>query len=224
MPTATFFRLEEEKQEKIIRAAKKEFSEVPIHEASIANIIKNAEIPRGSFYQYFTGKEDLFYYLFDFVRKNPEEHFLNCLKEEKGDIFKTFHRFFPLFAKEVFEGEDSLFLRNIFLHMNHKSSVKFMSNEMNEEEKEAHLTHMRNHRKDSIITFKKIMSTIDKEKLKIKMEKEISILFRQLWFMVLNTINEGYRMKCSKEDFILDDLVSEFNMKINWLEHGVSKQ
>ncbi len=67
MPTDTFFRLDEEKKEKIILAAKKEFSEVSIQEASVANIIKYADIPRGSFYQYFSDKDDIFFYVFSLV-------------------------------------------------------------------------------------------------------------------------------------------------------------
>ena len=62
MPSNTFFRLEKEKQDKILEASKKEFSKFPLEEASIANIVKEAGIPRGSFYQYFTGKEDVFFY------------------------------------------------------------------------------------------------------------------------------------------------------------------
>ena len=48
-----------EKKEKIIKAAQKEFERVPIEEASIKNIVEDAEIARGSFYQYFESKEDL---------------------------------------------------------------------------------------------------------------------------------------------------------------------
>jgi len=53
MPTETFFNLPKEKQRRILDAAKKEFSRTSLKEASIANVIKDAEIPRGSFYQYF---------------------------------------------------------------------------------------------------------------------------------------------------------------------------
>ena len=46
MPTDTFFHLPPEKQKRILNAAKKEFSRLPLKDASIANIIKDAEIPR----------------------------------------------------------------------------------------------------------------------------------------------------------------------------------
>ncbi len=58
MPKQTFLSLPEDKQNTLIQSAKKEFSRVPLHEASIANIIKDAGIPRGSFYQYFEDKEN----------------------------------------------------------------------------------------------------------------------------------------------------------------------
>ena len=59
MPKETFLKLPEEKKNKIIKAAKKEFERVPLEQASIKNIVEDAEISRGSFYQYFESKEDL---------------------------------------------------------------------------------------------------------------------------------------------------------------------
>ncbi len=59
MPKETFLKLSEEKRQKIIKAAKKEFERVPIEQVSIKNIVENADIARGSFYQYFESKEDL---------------------------------------------------------------------------------------------------------------------------------------------------------------------
>ena len=63
MPSATFLNLAQEKQEKLLEAATREFSSRPYNEASINQIIKDAGIPRGSFYMYFQDKEDLFRYL-----------------------------------------------------------------------------------------------------------------------------------------------------------------
>ena len=59
MPKETFLKLPEEKKDKIIKAAKKEFARVPFEQTSIKNIVEDADIPRGSFYQYFESKEDL---------------------------------------------------------------------------------------------------------------------------------------------------------------------
>ncbi|HYE82090.1 MAG TPA: TetR/AcrR family transcriptional regulator [Clostridia bacterium] len=65
MPKETFNNLCEEKKRKIFDAAVKEFSTRRFSEASINQIVKAAEIPRGSFYQYFDDKEDIYLYMFE---------------------------------------------------------------------------------------------------------------------------------------------------------------
>jgi len=62
LPSQTFFNLTEEKQKTIHLAAMNEFSKVEFSKASINQIIKDAGIPRGSFYMYFEDKDDLFNY------------------------------------------------------------------------------------------------------------------------------------------------------------------
>ncbi|MBR3569954.1 MAG: helix-turn-helix transcriptional regulator, partial [Oscillibacter sp.] len=56
----TFLRLPEEKRARIVNAAWDEFAAVPFADASINRVIRAAGIPRGSFYQYFEDKNDLF--------------------------------------------------------------------------------------------------------------------------------------------------------------------
>ena len=63
MPTGTFFRLPEEKRMRLMESAWEEFTHISYADVSINKIIQAAGIPRGSFYQYFDGKEDLFFYL-----------------------------------------------------------------------------------------------------------------------------------------------------------------
>lgn len=63
VPTETFTNLSAEKQRRIFDAAVLEFSTRRFSEASINQIIKTAGISRGSFYQYFSDKEDLYLYV-----------------------------------------------------------------------------------------------------------------------------------------------------------------
>lgn len=62
VPKDTFFNLDGAKQKKIFEAAVDEFSQRRFSEASINQVVKNAKISRGSFYQYFDNKEDLYLY------------------------------------------------------------------------------------------------------------------------------------------------------------------
>lgn len=87
MPTSTFFRLPEEKRQRLLDAAWAEFIRVRYVDVSINRIIQDAQIPRGSFYQYFADKEDLFYYLLGDMRS----YFIHVLEEilsgNRGDLF-----------------------------------------------------------------------------------------------------------------------------------------
>ena len=64
IPKETFFNLPEEKREKIISAAIDKFAKLHYSNVTIDKIVKAAGIPKGSFYQYFENKDDLYIYLF----------------------------------------------------------------------------------------------------------------------------------------------------------------
>ena len=89
MPSSTFLNLPAEKQEKLLEAATREFSHRPFNEASINQIIKEAGIPRGSFYMYFQDKEELFRYL---LKGYVDQLFMlleEFLLRAQGDIFQA---------------------------------------------------------------------------------------------------------------------------------------
>jgi TetR/AcrR family transcriptional regulator len=69
VPKDTFQNLGEAKKKKIFDAAVREFSTRRFSEASINQIVKDAEISRGSFYQYFKDKEDLYLYMMTEIGK-----------------------------------------------------------------------------------------------------------------------------------------------------------
>lgn len=87
MCTETFLRLPEEKRNRFLDAAWEEFTAVPYSNASINKIIQRAGIPRGSFYQYFADKSDLFGYLLENMRKSFSMGYGELLSQAGGDIF-----------------------------------------------------------------------------------------------------------------------------------------
>lgn len=158
MPKQTFFHLPADKQDILVRAAKKEFSRVPLHEAAIANIIKEADIPRGSFYQYFEGKEDLYYYLLNQISKKNSDHFIAILKERNGDIFEAFTDSFRFMIQNRGNQQHKEFFENAFLNMNYKIE-NILSNNLYERS-----------RKDQYLSTISLMNT---EILNLKEEQEI---------------------------------------------------
>jgi AcrR family transcriptional regulator len=63
MPTSTFFALPAERRERLVQEAIVEFSERPFAQASLSQIAQRSRIAKGSFYQYFEDKLDLYRWL-----------------------------------------------------------------------------------------------------------------------------------------------------------------
>jgi len=80
MPKETFFNLKEEKRLKILNAAIDQFALKPYEQVMISDIIKTSEIPRGSFYQYFTDKEDLYTYILKIINEEKRKFLNETLK------------------------------------------------------------------------------------------------------------------------------------------------
>lgn len=74
MPSQTFFNLPRQKQETLIEIALDEFSSFDYNSASISRIVKKAGIAKGSFYQYFRDKKELYLYLLDLVSEAKLAH------------------------------------------------------------------------------------------------------------------------------------------------------
>jgi len=89
MPKKTFLNLPEEKRQTIVNAAMDEFAEYGFEAASINRIVANGGISKGSFYQYFEDKLDVF------------KHLVDVLAQEKIGFFKDKHLQTP--NQSVFE-------------------------------------------------------------------------------------------------------------------------
>jgi len=63
MPTPTFFRLPDARREPLVEEAIAEFAERPYAEASLSELARRARVPKGSVYQYFEDKLDLYRWL-----------------------------------------------------------------------------------------------------------------------------------------------------------------
>ena len=88
MPKKTFYNLSEEKSNKIIEASLKEFSLNKYSSASINNIVKDADISKGSMYQYFDNKKDLYLYLLEIASNKKLNYISKHINSEKENIFE----------------------------------------------------------------------------------------------------------------------------------------
>ena len=204
MPNQTFFNLPKEKRELLIQSAKKEFSRAPLSEASIANIIKSAGIPRGSFYQYFEDKEDAFYYILEEQMKLHHQFFFVALKKKDGDLFESFIDIFQHMLKEFKNQENIDFFRNVFLNMNYKMESKFTQgfnkNSFDEQ-------------------FSNIIEDIDVKKLNISNNEEVAHVIKIIAAVTTNNLMQYFAKKVS-----YDEALKNYTLEINLLKKGLYKE
>lgn len=90
MPQKTFFNLSEEKRNRIIDSAILEFSKEHYKKVTIDGIVNEAGIPKGSFYQYFKNKDDLYQYIFNQIGNRKKETLDGIKKDAERISFKEY--------------------------------------------------------------------------------------------------------------------------------------
>lgn len=199
MPKATFFNLSEQKRLTLLDAIKQEFSRVPLFEASIANIVKSAEIPRGSFYQYFTDKEDAFLYVLNEFAKEKKRIFVSLLRDNEGDLFASMLQIYQMIIAE----EDNLqLLRNTFLFMTHKIEStfarSFSEKEMND-------------------NFQRISRLINKAKLNIANEQELFHVLQIISAVTFRNLVETFAQNLS-----FAESMDNYKVEMDLLQRGLA--
>jgi len=86
-----FHSLKKEKQDRIINAALSEFAKKGFKDASTNEIVKQAEISKGSLFNYFAGKKALYLYLMDYAHQTLTEMY-EKFDSEETDLFKRLEK------------------------------------------------------------------------------------------------------------------------------------
>lgn len=128
MAKQTFLNLPEEKRMKIFNSLKKEFSRVALKDALVSNIVKNAEIPRGSFYQYFEDIDDAYYYVISEYSKEIKKYLLEDLVRCKGDIVLAYNHLYRYILDMIEDENNKEYFEKIFLNMSYDVQNMFTPN------------------------------------------------------------------------------------------------
>ncbi len=183
MPKDTFFNLSEKKRNKIIQAAKNEFTEHELFKSRVSNIIANAEIPRGSFYQYFEDLEDLYYYviddLFDTIYTEG-----NRFTQDTSDLFE--------FAANSFEYDYDAY-KNDKRHQFMMNVLKSISNN------EDYVQDYNKRRTDYIMS---ILNKMDLSNIKFSTKEELVKMYIMIQDIKRSVINKAMIDQLSKEEAI----------------------
>lgn len=93
MPKQTFFNLEPDKRQAVIKAAVEEFAQLPFEQASLTKIVEKCGIAKGSMYQYFEDKRDLYLYVVDLAYEQKRDYVRKAF-EKGGDIFSVLEEYY----------------------------------------------------------------------------------------------------------------------------------
>ncbi|MFD1393917.1 TetR/AcrR family transcriptional regulator [Lacticaseibacillus jixianensis] len=209
MPKPTFFRLAEAKRARLIKAAYDEFSRAPFPDASISNIIKDAGIPRGSFYQYFDDKSDIFFYLLDRTRSQTEALFEQAMTAHDGDLFGMMGDFFDAAIDKLLVGTHREFYANVFLYMDFHHAAHFSSKAAKSQEP---------HHKKAFLSY--TLEHVDRSRLRAQSDEEVSMLFRQVMWVFMQSIGYYYSRLKAGENVSPASLKARMAKMLNWLEYG----
>jgi AcrR family transcriptional regulator len=204
VPKQTFFNLQKDKRNKLIESAEMEFTRVPLFEASIANIIKMAGISRGSFYQYFEDKDDLYFYLLENKLNMTKKHFIGCLEKHEGDLIEALMEMYFYFLTTFSDEEEKNFLRNALLYTSYKVESSFSSMF------DIYLDNQE---------FRKLIGLIDKQCLNISGEKELLHIFKILSALAFNNLIEK-----SVKGLTDAEAMESFKLSVNLIKQGIYKQ
>lgn len=199
MPTETFYKLAKDKQEKIINSAKKEFSRVPFSETSIKNIVEEAGIARGSFYQYFDTKEDLLSYIMKEYLEKLNGIMEKTIEKSNGDIFEVFTKMYDYTILKCTNDEDIKFYRLVFANIKANSDTIVP------------IMHIKKP-KEEIIDYEKFNT----DNLNIRKKEDIKIIGKILALITKTSIAEVLSGKISKKEG-----KKQYAYKMNLLKNGM---
>lgn len=112
MPKQTFINLDEAKRKQITDAFLQEFAVNSFDEASLSEVVKRLGIAKGSVYQYFGGKLDLFMYLVELCSSVKIRYVASIKRENFPDYWAYFRNLF----EQGYEFDHENPLESHFLH------------------------------------------------------------------------------------------------------------
>lgn len=202
MPTNTFYNLPESKRNKVIEASVEEFIRAENGDIIVKNIINQAGIPRGSFYQYFETKEDLVDYILKSHMEENENDFCEKIRKVDGDILLLFEKFFY----NTITGKNK---KRMVLNRKIMEYVKRMQ--------EGNISN-KCIQPPRLLNFEKILESIDTSKYRIKNSEELAAVFHMIMgIMIKNMVD-------FQNDNSEEAAMKDFKRDLDYLRYGIIKK
>lgn len=211
MPKETFYNLPDKKRERIERIAIDEFSSKGYDQTTISAIVKKAKIAKGSFYQYFDDKKDLFKHIMDLIAKEKMTFMSPVLKNPEA------HKFLTL-IKEIY-------LSAVKFGAN-RPKLLFIASELNNNKSHpVYKAFVEEGKKQSLEIFSNLIE-LAIERGELREDVDVHFLAFTISAMGLN-LNEYYFEFMNKENLDYDEyrhkIIELVDKQIDILEKGIAK-
>ncbi|MBZ2174338.1 TetR/AcrR family transcriptional regulator [Schnuerera sp. xch1] len=206
MPRKSFFQLNINKRNRIINAGLSEFSQYSYNEASTNSIVKKAYISKGSLFKYFINKEDLYFYILDYVIADLSRSLKDELPKLKGDLFQIV----LIYA----EAEFNWYIENT-------NKYRLLKRAFSDDNSSIYIKTMERYKLIGDSFYYKILENIETQILNWEKEKVLNIL---KW--ILEGLNEKFMKEAdqySNINDIKDCYFNELNQYIEMLKKGLYK-
>ncbi len=205
IPKQTFFNLDKEKQDRIVECAFDEFAANNFENAKLSNIIKNAQIPRGSLYQYFENKTDLYLYLME-IAKDKKMGYLQPALSNPMNI-----PFLELFKE--------MYIAGVKFSIDNPRMVQMMAHLLSSKG-QIYEDVMKNNLQIAIDMYSQM---IDRDKEQGRIRKDVDTLtFAQL--VIDMTINVSVsEVEGNNHNFNFSNMIDKISKVMNIFEYGVKE-
>ncbi|WP_407893117.1 TetR/AcrR family transcriptional regulator [Lacticaseibacillus sp. N501-2] len=199
MPTATFYRLPTPKRARIVQAAYTEFARATYPEASVSNIIRQAQLAHRSFYQYFQDKADIFDYLLRLQQNRTLAWMQDVLTEENHDFFSAIAIVFDHLIDMLATGPYAPFYANVFDYVQQRDPKRLAA-----QPQAGAAKYLREH--------------LDRSQLKVQTDDEVDLLIDEVLGMFIQTMSAYFQQPGEKGS--VDTLKQQVARQLQWLSAG----
>lgn len=212
MPSSTFFGLPAAKQAKIIAAAEAAYTKAPASQVTIADVIHLAGIPRGSFYQYFKDKDDLYFFLISTFHRRFQQKFIRVLDEQHGNIFNAVRWMLHQEIFKLLSGPESQLIKNLFMDLDFRDYSRLTPpHPVPHHTATAWTQEIKQHTDLSLLT-------IDDDQFDLLVHMLLGFLGQAVARFLM------FQRHDSEHTCPTTEFETQFDLIISWLEHGVLKK
>jgi len=207
MPKETFYNLDQVKRQKIMDVVIDEFAAHDYKSASVTKICGQAGIAKGSFYQYFDHKKDLYRYVMNYIGQSKMAYFAKYQSDlDMSNTFDFLRMLYAMGIEFTYKNPKLYHISKYFMNMPESERRDILGEQLEESDQ-----------------YLKTMFQKGKEAGYIREELDVAFLARILTDLS-NSISDYYLFELDKASIDKDTFMNIANTMIDVLENGLRKK